>query len=135
MSGPTTVEYYLLTAAGGFMKFEWDGPDPSFVMLAPLEEALGDLGAFEADAAAVWPADVGTPYFLISAESCAGTADVFSCTPWSDYLTPGRIAATLGVSAEHAAELVDLALAESERITDLLRVAAGHDAGLLCIVY
>lgn len=102
MSNPQTVEYYLVRD-GGFMKFEWEGPDPSFVVVATLEGALREMGVFELDPTDLWPAAVGTPWFVVPATATADLAEVFAETPWVDFLTPGRIRDTLGVSDEHAA--------------------------------
>lgn len=134
MSNPQTVEYYLVHD-GGFMKFEWEGPDPSFVVVATLEGALREMGVFELDPTDLWPAAVGTPWFVVPATATADLAEVFAETPWVDFLTPGRIRDTLGVSDEHAAALVELALVESARLTELLREAGAHGADLLCVVY
>lgn len=134
MAGPEAVEYYLVRD-GGFIKFEWEGRDPSFVMLAPLESALHELGLFDTDTTGVWPAAVGTAWFVVPAAATAQLADIFDETPWRDFLTPARIRDSLGVSDAHAAELVELAIGESARLAEILHVAGDHGADLLCVVY
>lgn len=134
MAGPDVVEFYLVRD-GAYMKFEWEGPDPSFVLLAPLEGALHDLGIFDTDPVGAWPAEVGTPWFLVPAAAAAELADIFDETPWRDFLTPARIRDSLGVSDTHAGEMVELALVESARLTRLLHAAGDHGADLLCVVY
>lgn len=134
MSNPETVEYYLVHD-GGYMKFEWEGPDPSFVMVAPLEGALHEMGVFDADPAGLWPAEVGTPWFVVPGAAVGGLAEVFAEIPWNDYLTPTRIRDSLEVGAAHAEALVELALVEAARLTELLHAAAAHGADLLCVVY
>lgn len=128
------VEYYLVTHEGHF-KFNWPDRDPSFIMLAPLHEALLELGAFNADAEAAWPGNAGEPYFLIGAEIAPELLEVFEATDWTDYLTPGRIRDVIGVSDKHAEEMVDLAVNETIRLTELLRAATERGAGLLCVVF
>jgi hypothetical protein len=136
-----TVEYYLVAESTGagpayrYMRFEWEGPDPSFVMLAPLHEALDELGAFTADAEAVWPGSPGEPYFYVEPGSVDPLQAVFASTEWQDFLTAGRIRDALGVSDMHAAEMLDLAVREAERLTELLRAAQLEGCGLLAIVY
>lgn len=129
-----TVEYYLLRD-GGFIKFEWEGPDPSYVVVAPLEDALREMGVFDVDPSGLWPAEVGTAWFVVPAGAAGDLAAVFADTPWVDFLTAGRIRDSLGVSDDHAAALVELTLVESARLTEILRAADAHDADLLCVVY
>ena len=134
MPAATAVEYYL-TADDGYMRVDWEGPEPSFVMLAPLHEALEELGVFAADAEAAWPGDTGVPYFVIGAGDVGSVLDVFEGTEWGDFITAGRIRDTLGVSDEHAGEMVELSVREAERLTELLRLASAHGAGLLAVVF
>lgn len=134
MTKAEVVEYYLVRD-GGFVKFEWEGPDPSFVLVALFEEALQMMGVFDADTAGVWPATVGTPWFLVPAAAAGELAEVCVEVPWRDFLTPARVRDSLGVREDHAAAMADLAMVESVRLTELLRAAADHDADLLCIVY
>lgn len=140
MAAAASVCEYYLTASDGvgdvdWMRIEWDGPDPSFVLLAPLHEALEELGAFAADAEAAWPGSQGTPYFWITDDVVPAVREVFSVTNWADFLTPGRIRDTLGVTDRHAAEMVELAVREAERLTELLRAADDQGCGLFCVVY
>lgn len=144
MTAGRTVEYYLVTDSTdgarsggdrGYLRVEWSGADPSFVMVAPLHEALEELGAFAADAEAAWPAPAGDPYFYIEPGSIEEYLEAFSSTNWSDYLTPGRIRDTLGVTDAHAAEMVGLAAREAQRLTELLHAARAQGCGLLAVVF
>ncbi len=130
----SVVEYYLVTD-DGYLKVEWAGREPAFIMLAPLHEALMELGVFATDAEAAWPGETGEAYFYVPAASAAELHDVFKTTAWDDFVTPGRIRDTIGVSDEHAVEMVDLTIAESARLTELLHAATEHGAGLLCVVF
>ncbi|GEM_PF-2049227 len=128
------MEYYLVSKENYF-KFEWQGADPSFVMLAPLHEALEELGAFTADAEGAWPGSEGTAYFYIPDGNTPEIGALFSSLDWEGFLTVGRIRDTLQISQTHAQELIEPALREADRLTELLRTATEHQAGLLCVVY
>jgi hypothetical protein len=129
-----TVEYYLV-AGDSYFRVEWAGADPAFVVVAPLQEVLAGVGAFDNNAVAVWPGETGTPYFYLPAAEAPGVAAILADFDWDSFVTAGRIRDTLGVSDESGAELVDRVMREAHRLCELTRLAAEESTGLLCVVY
>ncbi len=133
-SAGSVVEYYLVRP-DSYFKVEWVGPDPSFVMLAPIHPALEEHGVFTADAAAVWPGVEGEPYFYIDASQCDAIGSSLENLDWNSQLSPVNIRDTLSISDEHAQELTPLARREADRLVQLCKMASDKTAGLLCVVY